>query len=110
MTSAIIIARHYSIGDAAGRLRVHPRTLRIYEAEGFLVPRRRSNMRRYSEADLILVAAVRYLTQERGLNLAGVRILFELIATGRLRGADIDPALTGLEGILATANPSSKEA
>lgn len=107
MNSALVIIRHHSIGSAAARLRVHPRTLRIYEAEGFLLPQRRSNMRRYSEADLALITAVRFLTQERGLNLAGVRILFGLVAEGHLTGADIAPSLIGLESILAVAALSS---
>ena len=107
VNSALVIIQHHSIGAAAARLRVHPRTLRIYEAEGFLAPYRHSNMRRYSEADLALITAVRFLTQERGLNLAGVRILFGLVAEGRIAGNDIDPALKGLEGLLAVAALSS---
>lgn len=100
----VIIARYHSIGSAAQRARVHPRTLRIYEAEGFLVPLRRSNMRRYSERDLAIVAAVRFLTQDKGLNLAGVRLVFDLIGAGRLKGTDVAPQLEGLETALAQPN------
>ena len=69
----------YVISVAASILRVHPRTLRIYEDEGLLCPTRTpTNIRLYSEDDIRRVLWIRHLTQERGVNLAGVRILFEL--------------------------------
>ncbi len=69
----------YVISVAAGILSVHPRTLRIYEDEGLIAPARTpSNIRLYSEQDIRRVLWIRHLTQERGVNLAGVRILFEL--------------------------------
>jgi MerR family transcriptional regulator/heat shock protein HspR len=69
----------YVISVAAGLVRVHPRTLRIYEDEGLVCPARTpSNIRLYSEEDIRRVLWIRHLTQTRGVNLAGVRILFEL--------------------------------
>ena len=69
----------YVISVAAGMLSVHPRTLRIYEDEGLIAPARTpTNIRLYSENDIRRVLWIRHLTQERGVNLAGVRILFEL--------------------------------
>ncbi len=69
----------YVISVAAGIVRVHPRTLRIYEDEGLLAPARTpTNIRLYSENDIRRVLWIRHLTQDRGVNLAGVRILFEL--------------------------------
>ena len=60
-------------------MRVHPRTLRIYEDEGLLCPARTpTNIRLYSENDIRRILWIRHLTQERGVNLAGIRILFEL--------------------------------
>jgi MerR family transcriptional regulator/heat shock protein HspR len=67
------------ISVAASIVRVHPRTLRIYEDEGLISPARTpSNIRLYSEEDIRRVLWIRHLTQDRGVNLAGVRILFEL--------------------------------
>jgi MerR family transcriptional regulator/heat shock protein HspR len=58
---------------------VHPRTLRIYEDEGLVCPARTpTNIRLYSENDIRRVLWIRHLTQDRGVNLAGVRTLFEL--------------------------------
>ncbi len=69
----------YVISVAASIVRVHPRTLRIYEDEGLLCPARTpTNIRLYSERDLRRVLWIRHLTQHLGVNLAGVRVLFEL--------------------------------
>jgi len=69
----------YVISVAAELVRVHPRTLRIYEGEGLLCPARtRTNIRLYSENDIRRVLWIRHLTQNLGVNLAGVRVLFEL--------------------------------
>ena len=69
----------YVISVAAELVRVHPRTLRIYEGEGLVCPARtRTNIRLYSENDIRRVLWIRHLTQNLGVNLAGVRVLFEL--------------------------------
>ena len=69
----------YVISVAAGIVSVHPRTLRIYEEEGLICPARTpTNIRLYSEQDVRRVMWIRHLTQNLGVNLAGVRVLFEL--------------------------------
>jgi len=69
----------YVISVAAGIVSVHPRTLRIYEDEGLVCPARTpTNIRLYSENDIRRVLWIRHLTRDRGVNLAGIRILFEL--------------------------------
>ena len=69
----------FVISVAAGLVQAHPRTLRIYEDEGLLAPARTpTNIRLYSENDIRRILWIRRLTQERGVNLAGVRLIFEL--------------------------------
>src|SRR5689334_15545953 len=69
----------YVISVAASIVSAHPRTLRIYEEEGLICPARTpTNIRLYSENDVRRVMWIRHLTQNLGVNLAGVRILFEL--------------------------------
>ena len=69
----------YVISVAASIVSVHPRTLRIYEDEGLLCPARTpTNIRLYSENDIRRILWIRHLTRDRGVNLAGIRILFEL--------------------------------
>jgi MerR family transcriptional regulator/heat shock protein HspR len=68
----------YVISIAASLAGCHPRTLRIYEEEGLLDPvRTDTNIRLYSDEDLERVRAIRYLTQTRGVNLAGVKLLLQ---------------------------------
>jgi MerR family transcriptional regulator/heat shock protein HspR len=69
----------YVISVAASIVSVHPRTLRIYEDEGLVCPARTpTNIRLYSENDVRRILWIRHLTRDRGVNLAGIRILFEL--------------------------------
>jgi len=69
----------YVISVAARIVAVHPRTLRIYEDEGLIEPARTpTNIRLYSDEDIRRILWIRHLTQERGANLAGIRILFDL--------------------------------
>ncbi|MDP9245109.1 MAG: MerR family transcriptional regulator [Chloroflexota bacterium] len=68
----------YVISIAASIAGCHPRTLRIYEEEGLVDPvRTDSNIRLYSDEDLQRVRVIRYLTQQRGVNLAGVKMLLQ---------------------------------
>jgi len=76
----------YIISVAAELVSVHPRTLRIYEGEGLVCPARTpTNIRLYSENDLRRVLWIRHLTQNLGVNLAGVGVLFELEARTGMR-------------------------
>lgn len=68
----------YVISIAAELTGLHPRTLRIYEEKGLVQPARRNNNRLYSEHDLDRVRLIHHLTQEVGLNLAGVKVLLEV--------------------------------
>ena len=79
----------YFISIAAELAQVHPRTLRIYEEEGLLCPQRRNNLRLYSEADLRRVRIIRFLTRRQGVNLAGVKVILQLEALGKIRVYDL---------------------
>ncbi len=67
----------YMISVAAELAGVHPQTLRIYERKMLVQPKRSSgNTRLYSDADIARLRLIQQLTQEEGINLAGVlRIL-----------------------------------
>jgi len=79
----------YFISIAAELASVHPRTLRIYEEEGLLCPHRRNNLRLYSEADIQRVRIIRFLTRRQGVNLAGVKVILQLEALGKIRVYDL---------------------
>jgi MerR family transcriptional regulator, heat shock protein HspR len=68
----------YIISVAAELAGVHPQTLRIYERKGLLRPARTAgNTRRYSDRDIARLRMIQDLTQ-RGINLAGVKMIIEL--------------------------------
>jgi len=63
----------YIISVAARILDIHPQTLRKYERLGLINPGRTIGMLRlYSAEDIKKVRLIRYLSDELGLNLAGV--------------------------------------
>src|SRR5262245_39636747 len=87
----------YVISIAANLTRCHPRTLRIYEEEGLLEPvRTETNIRLYSDMDVEKVRVIRYLTQVRGVNLAGVKMLLQLRDVAELM-RDFADAMDALE-------------
>src|SRR5438445_5487756 len=69
----------YIISVGAELAGVHPQTLRIYERKGLLTPARTAgNNRRYSERDIERLRMIQRLTQVRGINLAGVKMIVEM--------------------------------
>lgn len=68
----------FTLSVAADLLGLHPRTLRIYEEKGLVIPARTNgNRRRYSQVDIERFQAIRLLTRG-GVNLEGVRIILEM--------------------------------
>ncbi len=68
----------YMIGIAAELIGVHPQTLRMYEQKGLLCPRKSiKNTRLYSQEDVELGRYIQKLTQEMGMNLAGVKKILD---------------------------------
>ena len=69
----------YMIGIASELIGVHPQTLRMYEQKGLLRPRKTiKNTRLYSPEDVDLGRYIQRLTQELGMNLAGVSKVLDL--------------------------------
>ena len=69
----------YMIGIASELIGVHPQTLRMYEQKGLLRPRKSiKNTRLYSQEDVDRGRYIQRLTQEMGMNLAGVRKVLDL--------------------------------
>jgi len=69
----------YMISVAAELAGVHPQTLRIYERKELICPQRSGgNTRLYSESDIERLRLIQQLTQEEGINLAGVTRIMEM--------------------------------
>jgi len=70
----------YLIGVAARLCEVHPQTLRMYERLGLVRPARvGSKNRMYSDADIERLHQIQRLTQDMGINLAGVEVILDLL-------------------------------
>src|SRR5690625_3103354 len=82
------------ISVAAERARMHPQTLRQYERLGLVVPRRtRGGARRYSERAVDKLREVQRLSQEEGINLAGVKRILELTESNERLVAEVERLL-----------------
>jgi MerR family transcriptional regulator, heat shock protein HspR len=75
------------IGEVAKKLGVHDQTIRMYERKNLIKPLRTENGTRiFSRNDMTKITIIITLTQEVGLNLSGVKIVFALAK--RLRMSD----------------------
>lgn len=69
----------YMISVVAEMFNLHPQTLRTYEREGLIRPTRtEGNTRLYSEEDVRRIELILRLTQDLGVNLAGVAVILQL--------------------------------
>lgn len=69
----------YVISVAAKMVNLHPQTLRHYENLGLVIPQRTTgNIRLYSPADIDRLSQISRLTDELGVNLAGVQIILDM--------------------------------
>jgi len=71
--------RTFLISVAAELAGMHAQTLRTYDRLGLVTPRRTSGGgRRYSQHDVDLLREVQRLSQDEGVNLAGIKRIIEL--------------------------------
>ena len=88
----------YHISVVARLVECHPQTLRMYERVGLLAPgRTEANIRLYSESDVDRVRQIKRLTQEMGVNLAGVEVVLRLLDRMEKMEAEIER----LHGVVA---------
>src|SRR5215471_3834010 len=72
-------ARTFLISVAAELAGMHAQTLRTYDRLGLVIPSRTSGGgRRYSQHDVELLREVQRLSQDEGVNLAGIKRIIEL--------------------------------
>jgi MerR family transcriptional regulator/heat shock protein HspR len=85
----------YVISVAAQLSGLHPQTLRQYDRLGLVSPGRSAGRsRRYSLRDIAMLREVQRLSQEEGVNLAGIKRILEL-------ESEVDALHDRLEGALA---------
>jgi MerR family transcriptional regulator/heat shock protein HspR len=93
----------FVISVAARLVGVHEQTLRYYERAGLLEPARsKGRIRLYSLYDLERVRQIRRLTDEMGVNLAGVEVIMRLTDHIRELEQRIDDAQAEVKRLRAT--------
>jgi len=69
-------------------------TLRVLDKEAIVRPQRTAGDRRlYSDRDIARLARVRYLTEERGVNMNGVRLILEMDGAAQTPGGQSETPL-----------------
>jgi MerR family transcriptional regulator/heat shock protein HspR len=101
----------FVISVAAQLAGMHAQTLRQYDRLGLVTPGRTGGGgRRYSARDVALLREVQRLSQEDGVNLAGIKRIIELEATVdvlRQRVAELAAELDHAHAELAARNPAT---
>ena len=70
----------YPIGLVAKMFGISVATLRLYESEGLILPQKSPGQHRsFTEDDIKRIACIRSMITEKGLNLAGVRMVFSAL-------------------------------
>jgi MerR family transcriptional regulator/heat shock protein HspR len=69
----------FSISAVAKMFSIHQQTIRLYEKEGLISPKRsEGNTRLFTEEDIDQLEEIIYLTHQLGINLAGVDMVLNL--------------------------------
>ncbi len=69
----------YSISVVSSLLDVHPQTIRCYERKGLIKPTRtEGNTRLFSDEDLEKIKMILRLSNDLGVNLAGIEVIFNM--------------------------------
>lgn len=70
---------YFSISAVSKMFSVHQQTIRLYEKQGLINPKRSDgNTRLFTEEDIDRLEEIIYLTHQLGINLAGVEMIFKL--------------------------------
>ena len=110
----------YVISVAARLVNMHPQTLRYYERAGLVHPTRsRGRIRLYSQQDIDRLRKISRLTDELGVNLAGVEVILRLTERLDLLQRELekhkiqllsDYTITGLPGPAPAPNDGEEHA
>jgi len=91
----------YVISVAAELVDMHPQTLRLYERKGLIEPSRSAGKTRlYSQRNIEQLREIRRLTQELGVNLAGVEEIIRLRHRLDELQSSMEGRITNLQGQL----------
>lgn len=88
----------FTVGQTAELADIHPQTLRQYDRMDLIRPQRtEGGARRYCLRDIARLARAQHLSQEEGVNLAGIARILELEEENRQLRRDVKRAQTSDE-------------
>jgi MerR family transcriptional regulator/heat shock protein HspR len=91
----------YSISVVAKMFSVHQQTIRMYEKEGLIAPKRsEGNTRLFAEEDVDRLEEIIHLTHKMGVNLAGVEMILKLQKKIKKLQDEINSMFTAVQGQL----------
>ena len=102
---------YFSISAVAKMFSVHQQTVRLYEKQGLITPKRSTgNTRLFSEEDIDRLEEVIYLTHEMGINLAGVEMILRLKKQIKKMQSEMNKLFNSTQEELEQESEKSKEA
>ncbi len=100
---------YFSISAVAKMFSVHQQTIRLYEKEGFITPKRSDgNTRMFSEEDVDKLEEIINLTHQLGINLAGVEMILKLQKKIKRMQKDMNKIFTNAQSELISETDSRK--
>lgn len=100
----------YSISAVSKMFNVHQQTVRLYEKEGLISPKRsQGNTRMFSEEDVEKLEEIINLTHQLGVNLAGVEMILQLHKKIEKMQSDMNKLFVKTQQELTQETQSRKE-
>ncbi len=101
---------YFSISAVAKMFSVHQQTIRLYEKEGLISPKRsEGNTRLFSEEDVNRLEEIIYLTHQLGINLAGVEMILRLQKRMNKMQKEMNMLFSQMQDELSEENEMSKK-
>lgn len=101
---------YFSISAVAKMFSVHQQTIRLYEKEGLISPKRSSgNTRLFLEEDINKLEEIIYYTHNLGINLAGIQMIFKLQKQIKKIQSDMNLLFKKLQKELSNESQTHKE-
>src|SRR3990167_6488809 len=100
---------YFSISAVSKMFAVHPQTVRLYEKEGLLAPKRSDgNTRMFSQEDVDKLEEIIHLTHQLGINLAGVEMILKLQKKIKRMQKDMNKIFTNAQSELIQETDTRK--
>lgn len=101
---------YFSISAVSKMFSVHQQTIRLYEKEGLISPKRsEGNTRLFSEEDVNRLEEIIYLTHQLGINLAGVEMILRLQKRMNKMQKEMNMLFRQMQDELSEENEMSKK-